>query len=198
MACAARRWRTPWKVCWRVLAKPVSQRLFFALWPEPEMARAIWQATAGLVPKGVGRRLKPEHIHITLAFLGAIEADQQACVIQAAGGIQGEAFTLQLDEAGHFPRPQVVWLGSRQIPPALQTLHTKLVTQLMRQCGFAPETRPFVPHLTLWRKIKRVNLPETLGPVAWPVSRFVLARSRTLPEGADYSIVQQWPLAAAN
>jgi 2'-5' RNA ligase len=179
------------------LANPVSQRLFFALWPEPETAQAIWRAAATLVPKGVGRRLPPEHIHLTLAFLGSIEDARQDCVIQAAQDIQAEAFTLQLDEAGHFPRPQVVWVGTRQMPSALKTLQTKLVSELMRQCGFEPETRPFVPHITLWRKVRRVDLPESLDSVSWPVSRFVLARSRTLPTGAEYSIVREWPLAAA-
>lgn len=176
--------------------KPVSQRLFFALWPEPETAEAIWQATTHLVPKGVGRRLPPEHIHLTLAFLGSIDEAQQRCVMQAANSVQGECFLFNLDEAGHFPRPQVVWLGTTQMPNALQSLQTKLVTELIRQCGFEPETRPFVPHLTLWRKVKRVSLPAMSTPVVWPVSRFVLASSRTLPSGAEYSIVQAWPLSS--
>lgn len=161
------------------------------------MAQAIWQATTNLVPRGVGRRLSPEHIHITLAFLGAIDDDRQACMTRAAAGIQGKRFTLELDEAGHFPRPQVVWLGTRHLPSALQKLQAQLVTELMRQCSFEPDSRPFVPHITLWRKVRRVTLPAAVGPVSWPVSRFVLARSRTLPSGAEYSIVQEWPLAVA-
>jgi 2'-5' RNA ligase len=176
------------------LAKPVSQRLFFALWPEPETARAIWQAAAGWISKGVGRRLPPEHIHLTLAFLGSMDPDQQRCVIQAADSLQGQCFTLLLDEAGHFPRPQVVWLGASQLPAALQSLQTQLVKELIRQCDFQAETRPFVPHITLWRKVKRVTLPS-ITPIAWPVSRFVLARSRTLPSGAEYTILREWLLA---
>lgn len=186
----------PYRVYCSVLDKPVSQRLFFALWPEPPIALAIWQAASALVPKGVGRRLPPEHIHLTLAFLGSIDEHQQQCMTRAAGQIQGNAFTLQLDEAGHFPRPQVVWLGASQLPLPLQTLQVKLVSELTRQCGFVPDARPFVPHITLWRKVRRVSLPETQSSIAWPVSRFVLARSRTLPSGAEYSIVQEWPLAA--
>ncbi|MBI1422954.1 MAG: RNA 2',3'-cyclic phosphodiesterase [Gammaproteobacteria bacterium] len=176
--------------------KPVSQRLFFALWPAPEVAQTIWRSAASLVPKGVGRRLPPQHIHLTLAFLGTISEQQEQCVCRAAAGVRGEGFTLQFDTAGHFPRPQVVWLGVNQLPLALQTLQTQLVSELTRQCGYEPEPRPFVPHLTLWRKVRRVELPATMPPIAWPVSRFVLARSRTLPTGAEYSIVQEWPLAA--
>jgi 2'-5' RNA ligase len=168
--------------------------LFFALWPEPETAQAIWQATRSLVPKGVGRRLVPAHIHLTLAFLGSLNEAQERCVRQVADRVPGAPFTLELDQAGHFPRPQVVWLGTRQMPTALQGLQSKLVSQLIQSCDYEPEARPFVPHITLWRKVRRVSLPETIAAIPWPVSHFVLARSRTLPSGAEYSIVQEWPL----
>lgn len=174
--------------------KPVAQRFFFALWPEPELAHTIWQATADLVPKGTGRRLVPEQLHITLAFLGQLEETHLACMTDAAGHVQGESFTLDLDEAGHFPRPQVVWVGASRVPVALQALQFQLVTQLNRQCGYQPEARAFLPHITLWRKVRRVTLPEQKPSLAWPVNRFVLARSRTLPSGAEYALVQEWPL----
>lgn len=157
------------------------------------MAKAIWQATADWIPAG-GRHLSPDQLHITLAFLGSIDAKQQQCMRQAASAVQGQRFTLQLDEAGHFPRPQVVWLGASRVPSALQGLQSKLVSQLIRECGFEPESRPFVPHITAWRKVKRARLPEQIPVLHWPVSRFVLATSRTLPTGAEYSIVQEWPL----
>ena len=147
------------------------------------------------MPKGLGRRLSPDHIHLTLAFLGSIDEPQQQCMRRAAATVQGKTFTLQLDVAGHFPRPQVVWLGASQMPSALQLLQSQLVSQLIQSCGFEPESRPFVPHLTVWRKIKRVSLPKSVPPIDWPVSRFVLASSQTLASGAEYSIVQAWPLS---
>lgn len=157
------------------------------------MAQVIWSATADWVPAG-GRHLSPDQLHITLAFLGSIDETQQQCMRQAASAVSGQRFTLQLDQAGHFPRPQVVWLGASHTPSALQQLQTKLVGQLIRECGFEPETRPFVPHITAWRKVKRVRLPEQIPVLDWPIYRFVLAASRTLPTGAEYSIVQEWPL----
>lgn len=178
--------------------KPISQRLFFALWPDPETARAIWEVAGQLVSKVQGRRLSPEQIHLTLAFLGSINTDKTQCMHQAAAQVFGQAFTLQLDTAGHFPKPQVVWLGTSQMPVALKTFQFNLVSQLNRKCDYTPESRPFVPHITVWRKVKRVLLPEYLSPLKWPVDRFVLARSRTIPSGAEYSIVESWPLSASN
>lgn len=177
------------------MAEPQAQRLFFALWPEPETAHRIWRATANLVPKGVGRRLPAEHIHLTLAFLGTRDDADQQCLMQAADRVHAEGFDLTLEQPGHFPRPQVVWLGLTSIPPALQELQTKLVNQLTQECGYEPEARPFLPHVTLWRKVKRAALPTLSDPITWPVSHFVLARSRTLPSGAEYAVLQTWPLA---
>jgi len=178
------------------LDKPISQRLFFALWPEPDLARSIWQATEKLVPRGMGRRLPPQHLHLTLAFLGSISQKQQDCMVRAAAQIQGESFTLALDKAGHFPRPQVVWFGMQFMPPPLQALQKKLVSQLTQDCAYQPEARPYVPHMTLWRKVRQLQLPDTAPSLQWAVNRFVLARSRTLTSGAEYSVIQEWPLTA--
>ena len=175
------------------MAEPVT-RLFFALWPDAETARQIWQATATLVPKGVGRRLPPEQIHITLAFLGSLKPEQQTCMEAAASGVSGQAFDLLLDQPGHFPRPQVVWLGASQMPAALANMQQELVRQLTSRCQYQAEQRAFVPHITLWRKVRRVELTENMPPIVWNVQRFVLASSQTLPTGAQYSIVREWPL----
>jgi len=77
----------------------------------------------------------------------------------------------------------------------LQVLQQELVNQLSQFCDYVPETRPFVPHITLWRKVKRVQLPEAVVPTVWSVPRFVLASSRTLASGAEYRIEQTWPLS---
>lgn len=176
------------------MVKPVAQRLFFALWPEPEIAQQFWQLAGSLVPKGIGRRLPAEHIHLTLAFLGSVDTAAQQCLMQAADLVHAEPFELALDLPGHFPRPQVVWLGTHHVPLAIQVLQSKLVSQLTLQCAYKHEARPFVPHVTLWRKVKRVDLPSFVEPITWPVSHFVLARSRTLPSGADYDVLKTWPL----
>lgn len=179
---------------WIALAESPVQRLFFALWPAPETARRIWQATAKLVPRGVGRRLPAQQLHLTLAYLGQQDARQLHCVSEVASRLQAQAFNLTLDQTGHFPRPQVVWLGASQTPAALAALQDDLVSQLTQYCGYQPESRPFLPHVTLIRKVRRVDLPERIPPLAWPVASFALVRSDTRPSGAEYSVLRAWPL----
>ena len=67
------------------------KRLFFALWPDETtrsgLAKAARQWTRRPVPA--------DNLHMTLQFLGACDAEQEACYIEAASTIQAEAFELR-------------------------------------------------------------------------------------------------------
>lgn len=159
------------------------------------MAKQLHRHTQGLVPAGSGRRLPVEQLHITLAYLGRQTVSQQQCVMAVADGIQQSPFSLALDHTGHFARARVVWLGMRHIPPALVRLQTELVSQLKNNCDYQPEARPFVPHVTLWRKVSTYTPPEITTLVQWAVRDFVLARSESLATGVRYTVIRSWPLA---
>jgi len=89
-------------------------RLFIAIaLPADLAARA-----AALLPDALPglRRVKPENLHVTLAFLGWTPDEKLGDVVAAANeAARGQApFTLVFDRAGRFPergRPRVVWLG---------------------------------------------------------------------------------------
>jgi RNA 2',3'-cyclic 3'-phosphodiesterase len=169
-------------------------RLFFALWPEVAVAETIYRASQSLVPTHTGRRLPPTHLHLTLAFLGHITTEQLHCMLPVAAALHAKAFSLQLDEVGYFPKPQVVWLGVKTQPPALRHLQQQLVSDLAQHCGYQPEPRAFVAHMTLWRKVTHMEVPAHFATLDWPVNKFVLAASRTLETGAEYSILHEWLL----
>jgi 2'-5' RNA ligase len=177
------------------LTDKTAQRLFFALWPDPQTAGSIARVCADL-GGDQGRRLAAAKLHLTLAFMGTASDEQQACYCGIADAIRGRSFTLQLDQCGHFPRPQVVWLGSSQIPVPLADLQRSLVDKLVSQCGYVAESRPFAPHITVRRKVRRFRVPDAVAPISWPVSEFVLACSRTLNTGAEYSVLRRWSLSA--
>lgn len=174
------------------------QRLFLALWPDPSLRVAIVAATRDYLPVHAGRRVAPANLHLTLAFLGSVDAGQQACIEAAAAAVADNrpaSFALRLDCLGFWPRPQVLWLGASQTPPALSELVARLNAALPA-CGYQPESRPYVAHMTLMRKLRRGPPASCLSaPVDWPVHDFVLVVSRTLPEGASYTVLARWPLA---
>ncbi len=168
------------------------RRLFFALWPDEGLAREFHHCGAGLTRDGQGRRLPWEKLHLTLAFLGPCSEEQQACVEALAESIQLPPFTITMDRLGHWPKPQVVWLGAKAPDPLKQLVAA--INRGLPACGLRAENRPYVPHMTLLRKRRRApDLPE-VEPIDWAVRDFCLAVSESLPEGVRYRVLRRWGL----
>ena len=150
------------------------------------------------------RWTRPEGLHLTLKFLGEIEKAQATSVVAALQGLGGfDPFKAEVKGFGFFPdarRPRVFWVGL-QGPPALSELAAG-VEAALEPLGFAPEHRPFKPHLTLAR-FDRPQSPATLtaaindssvGSVGqFEVSEFFLFESRLRPGGAEYLKLARFP-----
>ena len=97
----------------------------------------------------------PYSTHLTLKFLGSVAVDRideiTGAIEEAARGMS--PFHLEVKELGVFPnlrRVQVAWVGISGEVNKLGQLQQRLESNLAR-LGFAPESRPFTPHLTLAR-----------------------------------------------
>lgn len=141
-----------------------------------------------------GRLVKAENLHLTLAFIGSVTAEQQQCMQQAASEIQVPHFSLSFSETGYWPRPRVAWLGCREMPAELLQLASQLNARLS-ECGYQPDRRPFQAHVTLLRKARRYPKNTEIDEILWSVDRFVLVESITHAEGVEYQVVEQWPLS---
>jgi 2'-5' RNA ligase len=170
----------------------VTERLFFALWPDAAVRRGLIQIRADL-PRQHGRKPHPEDLHLTLAFLGEIDSGRRGCAEAAAERIRAEPFLLRLDRVGYWARPRILWCGASECPESLLEVLAALNHGLLG-CGFAPERRPFVPHLTLARKAPRIEAFDLDPPLDWPVADFVLVGSR-LGERPSYQVLRRWALA---
>jgi 2'-5' RNA ligase len=169
-----------------------SQRLFFALWPSLELSFELYNV-AGRFLEGEARRVPPENIHLTLAFLGSVKAPFRHCAEQVAVAIRTGSFTLTLEQIGCWPKPGILWVGPRHTPEPLLRLVRELNAGLVA-CGYAPEERSYAAHLTLARKLRRCNKNLLIDPLIWEVRRFCLVQSYTHAEGARYEIVRSWKL----
>lgn len=173
-----------------------TQRLFFALWPEEDLRRQLHRHCKSLLRNAGGRPVPVENLHITLAFLGNVDAQQQRCIEAMADKIICPTFDLQLDRVGHWSRSRVLWLGSTHTPEALATLVAELHAGATA-CGLKMEARPYHAHLTLKRKLARAPQVLDFQPLHWSVRHFVLVRSVTYAQGVQYEVIREWPLAAA-
>ncbi|GAB4452355.1 MAG: RNA 2',3'-cyclic phosphodiesterase [Anaerolineae bacterium] len=156
-----------------------------------------------------------QNIHLTLHFLGDVTADRLE-PIQAAMRAAAETvppFALRLGGLGCFPntsRPRVIWVGLTEANSSLSSLHAALGQKLAEAIDFAPETRPFSPHLTLGRVksgIPKRHLPtlsqalqqeqRRVGKLAdLPVTEICLFQSELRPTGAVYTRLFSSPLTA--
>jgi 2'-5' RNA ligase len=170
-----------------------SSRLFFALWPEIGVRKqlAAWQRK--LQQGGNARVLRPWTLHLTLVFLGQTPAEQLDTVRDAAAGAGGRAAELLLDEAGYWPHNHIVWAGCTAPPPALIELQLALVKRLAA-AGVALDAKPFYPHVSLLRNVRKAKPEWPQASVAWPVREFVLVESKPGADGNRYEIVARFPL----
>ncbi|HSW52045.1 MAG TPA: RNA 2',3'-cyclic phosphodiesterase [Sulfuricaulis sp.] len=172
---------------------PETQRLFFALWPPIELSHELYRLAGSALHGGTGRRVLPENIHLTLAFLGSVDASFRACAEQAAMAIRAAPFTLMLEQMGHWPKSGILWVGPRQTPPPLLQLVQQLNAGLA-VCGHEAEQRPYAAHLTLARQARLRQVTHSIEPRAWEINRFHLVQSQTHAAGARYEILRSWPL----
>jgi 2'-5' RNA ligase len=169
------------------------RRLFLALWPDAEVRRRLQALLDRDLPVRGGRPEPLANLHVTLVFIGGVAADRVAAIERAAAGVSGMAFDLILDRVGYWGRPRILWLGPRSIPPALFALVRELRAAL-EGCGMPPETRPYLPHMTLARKVMRA--PGTIaGPLSWRVETYSLLESVPSGQGRVYRELTAWPLS---
>lgn len=166
------------------------RRLFFALLPDEELRMRLTAALRPILAGLPGRAVAAERLHITLLFLGEPAPETLPCIEVAAARVRGERFTLMLDRIAWWRHAGVLWLGPQPSAP-LAALHTALAGEIAG-CAIPLEARPYRPHLTLMRRLRRPPepLPQVV-PLRWEVRDWVLMESTP----AGYRALGNWPLA---
>lgn len=168
-------------------------RLFFALWPDAALQQQFYQAGEKLHHLCGGRRTRRENIHMTLAFLGEVDAVRLERVKTIAAGIDVSSFALVFTRLGWWRSNQVAWAATDETPRPLTDLVKQLQLGLASE-GFKFDERRFLPHVTLLRKAKCSQSILNNHPMLWLAHEFVLVRSTLQPGGPHYTIVGRWPL----
>ncbi|HUG59980.1 MAG TPA: RNA 2',3'-cyclic phosphodiesterase [Candidimonas sp.] len=173
-------------------------RLFFGLWPSPESASNIMAWAQDAHALCGGRIMRPETLHLTLAFLGSTPADKTQQLVQAASGWTIPSGSLVLRRFGRFVGPRVVWAGpldsSEEPLPWLADAYDTLWAHLEQQ-GWQRPLSAFRPHVSLLRKAG----PGDVGalhraPLVWTPEQCVLVASTPGEQGSAYKILAKLPL----
>jgi len=173
-------------------AAPDRLRLFFALWPDAAARSALSRYAKDAQDACGGRVMRPPNLHVTLAFIGDVDAARLGAILAAADKVTPRRFLLDVDRVEYWRHNRIVWAGASIVPDALGAFVDELRGAL-DAARIAYDRKPYVPHVTLLREARAAPLPA-FAAVPWPAEAFVLVKS--VP-GADYAIVREWRATAA-
>ena len=163
----------------QALLKPVQTHL------QSEIRKASWT--------------KSGNFHLTLKFLGDVDAEAVGAVSEAVQNIAAtqSPFSIEFGGIGAFPslaRPRVIWVGVKHGAAVVSHL-AKAVNLELKALGFPTDNR-FHPHLTLGRLRSPINLQplksvlrkyDTIDEATVHVSEITVMRSQLHPNGAIYT-----------
>jgi 2'-5' RNA ligase len=183
-------------------------RLFVALEPDARtrrhVAEVLQRVQAHLKERTAALRWNSsDNIHVTLHFLGEIE-DRRVPSLRASLGdrLPIAPFELETGGLGTFPGsgiPKVLWMAIQQGADHAVRVQEEVGRRLTAS-GFAIESRPFSPHITLARlrehhRREARGIPAALrdfriAPVRWTVDRATLFRSHLSSSAPRYEPLQ--------
>ena len=184
-------------------------RLFVACELPDEVRGALGRVQDDLRRLGADRLrwVRPEGIHITMKFLGAVEAERVGEIEGAlTAAVQPFEHRLGFEKLGNFGgnRARVLWIGLDGDVKGLTELAGRIDAAL-EPLGFPRERRPFAAHVTLARVPDEVpasvrrTLPDVLAryqPLPLPplvLSEVALMRSILGPGGSRYERLASFP-----
>jgi len=125
------------------------KRLFFALLPDQEVHDQLVTLSRSFpIIKGV-RPVPNNNLHITLQFLGDVEANERKC------------------------------LEKKVVQTYVQSLtrlnnHLKSIAE---QCGTKVSEKIYKPHVTLFKNVPKADFPDIPFTITWHASEFHLLES---------------------
>jgi 2'-5' RNA ligase len=147
--------------------------------------------------------VQPEDMHITLRFVGDIEARVADELADLLAEVRVAPFSLAIAGTGAYGGrdPRVLWAGA-QAGPELDALY-RANERAARAAGLDPDPRDFQPHVTLarMRRVRQGTVARFLAEHGdlrlepFQVTRFVLLSARPGSGGPPYAVEAAYPLS---
>lgn len=151
-------------------------RLFIGIAPDKAARQALHESALRLQQTVPGRYADPSLYHITLAFLGELDARQVPAIRMAMGQAAADIrpFVVALGDVGTFG--PILWRGVAD-SAALCHLSDRVRASL-RAAGIPYDQRPFTAHITLARDARlSAQAGESCPAAAFPVRSILLYES---------------------
>ncbi|WP_183988326.1 RNA 2',3'-cyclic phosphodiesterase [Deinobacterium chartae] len=167
-------------------------RLFYAIKLPQEFQAPLEAAQRGL--RGNWRAVRPDQLHITLAFLPDVPESVSRLLISRGTkvGQQFAPFTVRLRGTGYFPNegsPRVWFVKADGEPLA------ELSAALQHDLDLPFDPKPFKAHVTLARKKGPApRVPPITFDLEWEVRSFALIHSTLHKSGPEYRTLSTFRL----
>lgn len=149
------------------------------------------------------RWVHPEHWHLTLAFLGEVDADAADALADHLDSVAARTapFEVTIGGAGGFPHPdaaRALWLGVSRGEDELGRLARRCRTAAAR-AGIQVDGGRFRPHLTVARSRgidarRWLTVIDSFGSFSWAVTEFLLIDSELTRGGPRHRISRRFDL----
>lgn len=177
--------------------KRETARVFFAIWPDStaqkQLAALAEQLQAGRFCSG--RKTEPENIHLTLVFVGEVDASELDALCLVADEVRDNAcaFDVVIEHIRYWKHKGIAYAAPGNVPRELEDLVTALQDALSA-AGFSIEQRTYKPHITLMRKASCNAMPHLAAPIFWKAREWILVKSTQTGNGSVYNAIRRWPL----
>ena len=164
-------------------------RLFCGLQLPDDVADALveWQGQH----LRAGRIVPPEHLHVTLAFLGSRPAEEVPAIAGELAAAAAGAGPVSLLSGRYRETRSVGMVVLEDVGGAGSALAADLGERLERLGAYRRESRPWMAHVTVLRFRERPRLdPPAPGLGEFRAVRSALYRSALGPGGARYDVLQ--------
>jgi 2'-5' RNA ligase len=176
-------------------------RLFIGL-PIPAELSSTLARHARTIPLAKARWTTPDNFHLTLVFLGEVAEERLPSIKNELEELDFSPFPIRFTNLNTFPRAGVL---IAEVDPTHRLLHLQAqIVSRMARCGFAPEERPYHPHITLARFHGSLRFSESQRTLSSSLRRSFSAdtinlyRSNLSPNGPHYEILAQTKSSKSN
>jgi 2'-5' RNA ligase len=145
-------------------------RCFIAAWPDQVTRNRLQQVVTTLAAQLPEARLvQARNLHLTLAFIGSLDEPAARRVASAAADLAELTFDWTIDAIGWFARSRVAWAGGAATA-AMGAVVARARARL-DEIKLDYDRKPFVPHVTLFRNVRRFAASGPLeAPLQWHTS----------------------------
>jgi 2'-5' RNA ligase len=168
-------------------------QLFLAIVPDADTAARIYRL-AGVLKRAYkfdGKLIEPEHLHVSLFFLGGLPAHMVQMACEAAADVWARPFDVLFDRSVSFRsrsgnRPLVL-IGDDGLD-RLRSFRRTLGVAMAKRGLKRLAKNDFMPHLTLLYAERNAE-EHPIEPIRWTVNEFVLIHSKH-----GHVHLARWPL----